>query len=138
MRSVLLSCALMLSCVGCSVSYPGSVEVKSCYPDVIEIETWEGAGRLAIPRGFIPSGGCGIDDMGKTIVNDRQKTFPEMVTVVWHVDPGTPSKDGGEERKSFRREINLDQIVPKGANGTTTFSIDKDGKWSVTFVPKRG
>lgn len=121
------------TCVGCSSSYPGSFEVRNCYPETIVIKEWEGRGSILLPRGYIPKGGCGDEDMSKSVVNGRQGSLPEKVTVTWQVDDESQKK---QEPETFRQEIHLIDVVPKDGKGITVFTLDEQGRWAVTFRPE--
>ena len=112
-------------------SYPADFQVTSAYPVPIIVSDWAGMGWVCPSMGVMPPDS---DESGGTSFHRQDKSPPEKIVVVWHVqvNPNVAWRDD-IPKEIFRQEIQLLDVIPKGGKGTTVFHIDKNGHWTVKF-----
>lgn len=127
-RFLLITSLLVIAGGGCTdhSTYSGDFSVINHSDQDTRILDWEGFGLAQPGRGNLHKNQPGNSGLAETHFG-RLKHVPSKTTVIW-VAEGSPDE--------HRQEIDLEQVIPQGAAGTTVFTLDAEGIWKVKFVPK--
>ncbi|MEI8383782.1 MAG: hypothetical protein WCJ09_26950 [Planctomycetota bacterium] len=122
---------------GCSDSltstYSTTYSVTSSSPGPVIVTAWDGMPSLVNPGVGIVYPSQEID--GGTFY-PRQDHIPGKVVIVWHLQTDrTKYWREDKPKEVFRQEVKMAGVIPKGERGRTVFNIDKNGNWTVRFVP---
>jgi hypothetical protein len=123
-----------LIATGCQdTTYPGDFGLINCYPETMIISEWEGFGWACPPGGICLPDNCDDEDESTGGTHfPRLKTYPDEVTVVWHIqqDKNASFSDDKADHE-YRDVIDLSKLSLKGAKGKVVFKLHSDRKWTV-------